>query len=167
MYRVCMYFTVIALSLSFSPSLLPSQMFMAFTHMVLRTKKQSQSRAEREREREKETVDINSHRHRERRKRGKKCCWEGEKGRRFSKNRTDQWRVERLKSVCTHGERARTLHVDIALRQDYERVRTENHCYVPNFYPSSYFLWMHINVILSLKGKLDPHCVKLSLKPLI
>uniref|UniRef100_A0A674BS74 Ras-related protein Rab-35 n=1 Tax=Salmo trutta TaxID=8032 RepID=A0A674BS74_SALTR len=49
-------------------------MFMAFTHMVLRTKKQSQSRAEREREREKETVDINSHRHRERRKRGKKCC---------------------------------------------------------------------------------------------
>uniref|UniRef100_A0A8C8CP39 Ras-related protein Rab-35 n=1 Tax=Oncorhynchus tshawytscha TaxID=74940 RepID=A0A8C8CP39_ONCTS len=50
------------------------EMFMAFTHMVLRTKKQSQSRAEREREREKETVDINSHRHRERRKRGKKCC---------------------------------------------------------------------------------------------
>lgn len=78
--RVCMYFTVIALSLSFSPSLLPSQMFMAFTHMVLRTKKQSQSRAEREREREKETVDINSHRHRERRKRGKKCCWGRKRG---------------------------------------------------------------------------------------
>lgn len=52
------------------------QMFMAFTHMVLRAKKQSQSRAEREREREKGTVDINAQRDRDRRKRGKKCCWE-------------------------------------------------------------------------------------------
>ncbi|XP_051995366.1 ras-related protein Rab-35-like isoform X2 [Xyrauchen texanus] len=49
-------------------------MFMAFTHMVLRAKKHSQSRAEREREREKDTVHINSHRDRERRKKGKKCC---------------------------------------------------------------------------------------------
>lgn len=52
------------------------EMFMAFTHMVLRAKKQSQSRAEKEREREKDTVHINSHRDRDRRKRGKKCCWE-------------------------------------------------------------------------------------------
>ncbi|KAJ8250898.1 hypothetical protein GJAV_G00214520 [Gymnothorax javanicus] len=50
------------------------EMFMSFTHMVLRAKKLSQSRAEREREREKDTVHINSHRDRERRKRGKKCC---------------------------------------------------------------------------------------------
>ncbi|KAG9264127.1 ras-related protein Rab-35-like [Astyanax mexicanus] len=50
------------------------EMFMAFTHMVLRAKKQSQSRAEKEREREKDTVHINSHRDRDRRKRGKKCC---------------------------------------------------------------------------------------------
>lgn len=52
------------------------QMFMAFTHMVLRAKKQSQSRAEKEREREKDTVHINAHRDRDRRKRVKKCCWE-------------------------------------------------------------------------------------------
>lgn len=51
-----------------------AQMFMAFTHMVLRAKKQSQNRAEREREREKDTVNINAHRDRDRRKRGKKCC---------------------------------------------------------------------------------------------
>lgn len=50
------------------------QMFMEFTHMVLRAKKQSQIRTEKEREREKDTVHINSHRDRERRKRGKKCC---------------------------------------------------------------------------------------------
>lgn len=50
------------------------QMFMAFTHMVLRAKKQSQNRAEREREREKDTVNINAQRDRDRRKRGKKCC---------------------------------------------------------------------------------------------
>uniref|UniRef100_A0A8D3AJI0 Ras-related protein Rab-35 n=1 Tax=Scophthalmus maximus TaxID=52904 RepID=A0A8D3AJI0_SCOMX len=50
------------------------EMFMAFTRMVLRAKKQSQNRAEREREREKDTVNINAHRDRERRKRGKKCC---------------------------------------------------------------------------------------------
>ncbi|XP_042576184.1 ras-related protein Rab-35-like [Cyprinus carpio] len=50
------------------------EMFMAFTHMVLRAKKQSQNRAERERGREKDTVHINSHRDRERRKKGKKCC---------------------------------------------------------------------------------------------
>lgn len=52
------------------------QMFMAFTHMVLRAKKQSQNRAEREREREKDTVNINAQRDRDRRKRGKKCCWD-------------------------------------------------------------------------------------------
>lgn len=51
-------------------------MFMAFTHMVLRAKKQSQNRAEREREREKDTVNINSQRDRDRRKKGKKCCWD-------------------------------------------------------------------------------------------
>uniref|UniRef100_A0A4W6DFL1 Ras-related protein Rab-35 n=1 Tax=Lates calcarifer TaxID=8187 RepID=A0A4W6DFL1_LATCA len=50
------------------------EMFMAFTHMVLRAKKQSQNRAEREREREKDTVNINAQRDRDRRKRGKKCC---------------------------------------------------------------------------------------------
>uniref|UniRef100_A0A665SYY8 Ras-related protein Rab-35-like n=1 Tax=Echeneis naucrates TaxID=173247 RepID=A0A665SYY8_ECHNA len=50
------------------------QMFMAFTRMVLRAKKQSQNRAEREREREKDTVNINAQRDRDRRKRGKKCC---------------------------------------------------------------------------------------------
>lgn len=50
------------------------QMFMAFTHMVLRAKKQSQNRAEREREREKNTVNIGDQRDRDRRKRGKKCC---------------------------------------------------------------------------------------------
>uniref|UniRef100_A0A3Q3A1H2 Ras-related protein Rab-35 n=1 Tax=Kryptolebias marmoratus TaxID=37003 RepID=A0A3Q3A1H2_KRYMA len=50
------------------------EMFMAFTHMVLRAKKQSQDRAEREREREKDTVNINAQRDRDRRKRGKKCC---------------------------------------------------------------------------------------------
>ncbi len=50
------------------------QMFMAFTHMVLRAKKQSQNRAERERERVKDTVNINAQRDRDRRKRGKKCC---------------------------------------------------------------------------------------------
>uniref|UniRef100_A0A3B4TP62 Ras-related protein Rab-35 n=2 Tax=Seriola TaxID=8160 RepID=A0A3B4TP62_SERDU len=50
------------------------EMFMAFTRMVLRAKKQSQNRAEREREREKDTVNINAQRDRDRRKRGKKCC---------------------------------------------------------------------------------------------
>lgn len=50
------------------------QMFMAFTHMVLRAKKQSQNRAEREREREKDTVNISAQRDRDRRKRGRKCC---------------------------------------------------------------------------------------------
>lgn len=50
------------------------EMFMEFTHMVLRAKKQSQNRAEREREREKGTVNINAQRDRDRRKRGKKCC---------------------------------------------------------------------------------------------
>lgn len=50
------------------------QMFMAFTRMVLRAKKQSQNRAERERERERDTVNINAQRDRDRRKRGKKCC---------------------------------------------------------------------------------------------
>lgn len=50
------------------------QMFMAFTHMVLRAKKQSQNRAEREREREKDTVNIGAQRDRDRRKRGRKCC---------------------------------------------------------------------------------------------
>uniref|UniRef100_A0A3P8SAG4 Ras-related protein Rab-35 n=1 Tax=Amphiprion percula TaxID=161767 RepID=A0A3P8SAG4_AMPPE len=50
------------------------EMFMAFTHMVLRAKKQSQNRAEREREREKDTVNMNAQRDRDRRKRGKKCC---------------------------------------------------------------------------------------------
>ena len=50
------------------------QMFMAFTHMVLRAKKQSQNRAERERERERDTVNMNAQRDRDRRKRGKKCC---------------------------------------------------------------------------------------------
>ncbi|XP_058510099.1 ras-related protein Rab-35 [Solea solea] len=50
------------------------EMFMTFTRMVLRAKKQSQNRAEREREREKDTVNINAQRDRERRKRGKKCC---------------------------------------------------------------------------------------------
>ncbi len=53
-------------------------MFMAFTHMVLRAKKQSQNRAEREREREKDTVNINAQRDRDRRKRGKKCCWDAD-----------------------------------------------------------------------------------------
>lgn len=51
-----------------------AQMFMAFTHMVLRAKKQSQNRAEREREREKDTVNINAQRDRDRRRKGKKCC---------------------------------------------------------------------------------------------
>ncbi|CAL8305229.1 unnamed protein product [Merluccius merluccius] len=50
------------------------EMFMAFTHMVLRAKKQSQNRAERERERERDRVDISAHRDRDRRKRAKKCC---------------------------------------------------------------------------------------------
>ncbi|MEQ2163955.1 Ras- protein Rab-35 [Goodea atripinnis] len=50
------------------------EMFMAFTHMVLRAKKQCQDRAQREREREKDTVNINAQRDRDRRKRGKKCC---------------------------------------------------------------------------------------------
>lgn len=51
-------------------------MFMAFTRMVLRAKKQSQNRAERERDREKDTVNINAQRDRDRRKKGKKCCWD-------------------------------------------------------------------------------------------
>lgn len=53
-----------------------AQMFMAFTLMVLRAKKESQNRVEREREREKDTVNINAQRDRDRRKRGKKCCWD-------------------------------------------------------------------------------------------
>lgn len=59
-------------------------MFMAFTHMVLRAKKQSQNRAEREREREKDTVNMNAQRDRDRRKRGKKCCWGPDRRRRRS-----------------------------------------------------------------------------------
>lgn len=50
-----------------------TQMFMAFTHMVLNAKKQSQSRAERERERD-DTVNFNAKRDHDRRKRAKKCC---------------------------------------------------------------------------------------------
>lgn len=49
------------------------EMFMSFTHMVLRAKIQSQNRAERERERD-DTVNINAQRDRDRRKRSKKCC---------------------------------------------------------------------------------------------
>uniref|UniRef100_A0AAY5KJM4 Ras-related protein Rab-35 n=1 Tax=Esox lucius TaxID=8010 RepID=A0AAY5KJM4_ESOLU len=48
------------------------EMFMAFTHMVLRAKKQSQIRADRGGR--DETVDINLQKHRERKKKGKKCC---------------------------------------------------------------------------------------------
>lgn len=72
------------------------QMFMAFTHMVLRAKKQSQSRAEREREREKDTVNINAQRDRDRRKRGKKCCWEPTQREKIPcdtrRRRLDSWR---------------------------------------------------------------------------
>lgn len=77
------------------------EMFMAFTLMVLRAKKQSQNRAEREREREKDTVNINAHRDRDRRKRGKKCCWEETNG--------------RTKPLIAHR-----LHKQKALKQDWE-----------------------------------------------